>query len=57
MAPFSRSTQVGLSEMKPNTQTLAITIGLNSGSSRPICSYHYPINIIVQSCAALLGFT
>jgi hypothetical protein len=43
--------------MKPNTQTLAITIGLNSGSSRPICSYHYPINIIVQSCAALLGFT
>ena len=46
--------KVGLSEMKPNTPTLAITTGLNSCSPGPIRRYHYPINIAVQRCAALL---
>ena len=49
--------QVGLSEMKPNTQTLAIITGLISCSPGPIRRYHYPVNIGVQHCAALLGFT
>ena len=39
--------EVGLSEMKPNTQTLAITTGLNSYSPGPIRRYHYPIHIAV----------
>jgi hypothetical protein len=43
--------------MKPNTPTLAITSGLISRSSGPIRRYHCPINIAVQPCAALLGFT
>jgi hypothetical protein len=43
--------------MKPNTQTLAITTGLNSCSPGPIRRDHCPINIAVQPCAALLGFT
>jgi hypothetical protein len=43
--------------MKPNTPTLAMTSGLISRSSGPIRRYHCPINIAVQPCAALLGFT
>jgi hypothetical protein len=48
--------------MKPNTPTLAITSGLISRSPGPIRRYHSPfnicpINIAVQPCAALLGFT
>ena len=49
--------QVGLNEMKPNTQALAITTGLIFRSPGPIRRYPYPINIAVQPCAALLGFT
>jgi len=43
--------------MKPNTHTLAKTAGLISCSPGPIRHHHYPINIAVQRCAALLGFT
>jgi hypothetical protein len=43
--------------MKPNTPTFAITSGLISRSPGPIRRYHRPINIAVQHCAALLGFT
>jgi hypothetical protein len=48
--------------MKPNTPTLAITVGLISRSTGPIRRYHCPINICpinsaVQRCDALLGFT
>jgi hypothetical protein len=43
--------------MKPNTPTLAITSGRISRSPGPNRRYHYPINIVMQRCAALLGFT
>jgi len=43
--------------MKPNTQTIAITTGLISCLPGSIRHHHYPINIAVQRCAALLGFT
>jgi hypothetical protein len=43
--------------MKPDTPTLAITSGLISRSPGPIRHYHCPINIAVQRCDALLGFT
>jgi hypothetical protein len=43
--------------MKPNTPTLTITSGLISHSPGPIRRYRYPINIAVQRCVALLGFT
>jgi len=43
--------------MKPNTQTIAITTGPISCLPGSICRHHYPINIAVQRCAALLGFT
>jgi len=43
--------------MKPNTPTLAITTGLIVCSPGPSGRYHFPMNIDVQRCAALLGFT
>jgi hypothetical protein len=46
-----------MSEMKPNTQMLAISNGLISCLPDSIRHHHYPINIAVQRCAALLGFT
>jgi len=55
MALTQRSEQVGLSEMKPNTPTLAITNGLISCLPGSIRDHHYPIDIAVQRCAALLG--
>ena len=49
--------KVGLSEMKPNTPSLAITTDLISCSPGPIRRYHYPINIAAQLYGELLGFT
>jgi len=43
--------------MKPNAQTLAITNGLIFCLPGSIRHHHYPINIAVQRCATLLGFT
>ena len=43
--------------MKPNTPKLAITTGLISRSPGQIRRYHCPINIAVQRCGDLLGFT
>jgi len=43
--------------MKPNTQSLAIATSLNSCLPGSIRDHHYPINIAVQRCTALLGFT
>jgi len=42
--------------MKPNSQTLAINTGLISSLPGSIRHHHFPINIAVQRCAALLGF-
>jgi hypothetical protein len=43
--------------MKPNAPTLAITTDLISCLPGSIRRYHFPINIAVPCCAALLGFT
>ena len=43
--------------MKPNTLMLAITTRLITRSSAAIRRYHFPINIAVQPCGDLLGFT
>jgi len=42
--------------MKPNKPTLAITTSLIACSPGPIRRHHFPINIALLSCAALLGF-
>jgi hypothetical protein len=43
--------------MKPNTPTLAKTTGPISCLPGPIRRHHFPINIALLSCDALLGFT
>jgi hypothetical protein len=43
--------------MKPNTPTFAATTDLIASSPGPIHRCHFPINIAVQRCTALLGFT
>jgi hypothetical protein len=43
--------------MKPDTQTLAMTNGLITCLPGSIRHHHCPINIALQRCAALLGFT